>query len=585
MITKQQNQVGTYRRDVRAAFSGAILTLTFISAFQLFSFSAFPQVPPTPVLFPIQSMFGGAAWGQSITITAANTLLTDGVNLYAGTFTVVPSTGTNPIIYLQPNSYLLTISGVRTPSRFTVPSVPYVTNVVSLITSGPLFWFGTNGFANLLAGTNIFMVTNADGSITINSSGGTGPTNLISAVTTNLLYPQVTGYWLNTNIVFVTSAGSAFCNTNYYWNPLYPVSCTAAGGTNQTGAYTNQAQSAIIWCDIQNLVGDGPGAWNICGLIPDLVSGTFTNFWYLGSTNVDLTGWNVYEGGNPEANSYSTNSTTPSGYVLSPQFPFTSLTVAGNVSANNLIGNGQNITNLTCVANVSVPPYLVIIGDSLSTSNGIQFTNGWTNYFGVLATNQLPCLIMTNIAIAGVTAVGLQSGLNTNLNLIPAQKMKVVSVEAGVNDMAYGLTNTVIAALSNIWRCARFTNNAKVMAWTITTNFSYAQSNLVATGIVNQWIMSASNQWDALVRPDLYANSPLNNVDAAVHWNATTSSNIAILAAKALQSILVNNAGVSSLIQLNPGCVIPAAIQTTNTPTTSGQTLHYDATTGKCYWQ
>jgi len=141
---------------------------SFVIALLALSLSATAQT--TPVLFPVNSLFGGAAYGRALTITAANTLVSDGQNLWAGTYTIVPASQTNPIIGLYPNTYLLTVPGVVRPVRFTVPVVApggSPVDVTTLLTSGPLFSFGTNGFANLNAGPGVTLVTNPDASITI----------------------------------------------------------------------------------------------------------------------------------------------------------------------------------------------------------------------------------------------------------------------------------------------------------------------------------------------------------------------------------------------------------------------------------
>jgi hypothetical protein len=66
-----------------------------LSAFSLQP-SAFGQ---TPVLFPVNSLFGGAAYNQPITLTAANTLISDGQNLWAGTYTIIPAGTTNQVLW------------------------------------------------------------------------------------------------------------------------------------------------------------------------------------------------------------------------------------------------------------------------------------------------------------------------------------------------------------------------------------------------------------------------------------------------------------------------------------------------------
>ena len=68
----------------------SILSILFI-----LSISALAQT--TPVLFPVNSLFGGAAYNRPLTVTAANTLISDGQNLWAGTYTIIPASTTKPI--------------------------------------------------------------------------------------------------------------------------------------------------------------------------------------------------------------------------------------------------------------------------------------------------------------------------------------------------------------------------------------------------------------------------------------------------------------------------------------------------------
>jgi hypothetical protein len=161
--------------------------------------NSFSQV--TQVMFPVSSLFGGAAYNQALTITAANTLISDGQNLWAGTYTIIPASTTNPVVGLYPNTYLLTVPGVVKPVRFTVPASTNTLDVTTLLTHGPLFYFGTNGMANLMPSNNITFTTNADGSIFISSTGGGG-----SALTNNQVLAgipvitnasQISGVWVS----------------------------------------------------------------------------------------------------------------------------------------------------------------------------------------------------------------------------------------------------------------------------------------------------------------------------------------------------------------------------------------------------
>src|SRR5580698_61751 len=110
--------------DIR--FTSSLARITHHASRIIFVFFAFFAVnspaQTTQVLFPINSLFGGAAYNKPITLTAANTLITDGQNLWAGTYTIIPAGTTNPIVGLYPNTYLMTVAGVVKPARFTVPA-------------------------------------------------------------------------------------------------------------------------------------------------------------------------------------------------------------------------------------------------------------------------------------------------------------------------------------------------------------------------------------------------------------------------------------------------------------------------------
>ena len=136
--------------------------------------SAQTNLQTTPVYFPVNTMFGGAALGQTLTISAVNSLITDGANLWAGTYQNVPYPGSNPVVNLYPNSYLLSVGTIVRPLRFTVHAPTnnqQPVDVTTLTASGPLFYFGTNGMASLNAGSGVVFTTNSDGSISISSPG------------------------------------------------------------------------------------------------------------------------------------------------------------------------------------------------------------------------------------------------------------------------------------------------------------------------------------------------------------------------------------------------------------------------------
>ena len=139
----------------------------------------------TPVVFPLSAMFGAGNYTKSFLVESVRPLITDGTNLYVGSFqNVTPTGGTNPIVKLTPNDYLVTFSDARVPWRIKVTNSASVCNALGL-TSGtlPIFVYqpGVGGSAtnvNNARGTNVAL----SGTFTDNSGnpiGGSGTaTNL-----------------------------------------------------------------------------------------------------------------------------------------------------------------------------------------------------------------------------------------------------------------------------------------------------------------------------------------------------------------------------------------------------------------------
>lgn len=125
----------------------------------------------TPVMFPLQSFFNGASYTRALTITSAHPWLTDGTNIFTGSFiTVTPIGGTNPIVNLQPNDYLLNAADARVPLRFSVSPGTNVVNVLTLITNGLLSWYPIiyGGWATNLnngTGSNLWLQGSFSGDI------------------------------------------------------------------------------------------------------------------------------------------------------------------------------------------------------------------------------------------------------------------------------------------------------------------------------------------------------------------------------------------------------------------------------------
>ena len=150
------------------------LRLVLLLLLQVSGLSPSALAQTTPMILPINSLFGGAAINKPITLTPVNKVVWDGANLWAGSYQVVPASTTNPIVSLFPGPWFMSVNGVVSAVRFTVPNPTNNQQPVTMVpTSGPQFFFGRTGFASLNAGTNIVMVTNSDSSITISSAGGT----------------------------------------------------------------------------------------------------------------------------------------------------------------------------------------------------------------------------------------------------------------------------------------------------------------------------------------------------------------------------------------------------------------------------
>lgn len=240
-----------------------------LSILLILSFSA----PATLVTFPVAQMYGGAQYVRPFTLTAQYPVTTDGVNLYAGTSKLVtPSGGTNPVVQLTPNNYLLTFSDARQPLRFPVPLSTNTLNVLNLITNGLLTLTNWNPFAvagftgtvtNLaqLAGSQI--VTNAVFITSTNSS-----TNFCyvttGALAGNYLWSSSLGYYTNLSGSILLQLGNNFPSPS--WEIINSNNTVSA---NQFDDFTNSSDPTGNYTFIQ-----GPSGqfWVYAG------AGTF--YWY-----------------------------------------------------------------------------------------------------------------------------------------------------------------------------------------------------------------------------------------------------------------------------------------------------------------
>ena len=148
-----------------------IIAPIFIFALCLASFGQ------TPVMFPLQQMFGGAVYTETFTATAAQDWLTDGTNAYIGTsYTITPSGGTNPIVVMTPNTYVVQFPDAKFPWRIKVPNTTNLQNAI-LLSTGPLPTFLFTPFPGLnnVTATNVNLSGSFSG--TFNAAGGNVVTN------------------------------------------------------------------------------------------------------------------------------------------------------------------------------------------------------------------------------------------------------------------------------------------------------------------------------------------------------------------------------------------------------------------------
>lgn len=187
----------------------------------------------TQVMLPLQSFFNGANYSRPVQIIAVHQWLTDYTNLFLGSFTMVtPTGGTNPIVKLQPNDYLLTAPDVRGPLRFTVYATNGVVNILSLLpTNSPvLAYFPVIPLGGVAGGFN-GVITN------LNFYGNVVTTNTVQALfASGAGTAGVNGLWYqNGSLASFTNTAGYTIVQNY--NPYPPIGqwvITISGGTYST---------------------------------------------------------------------------------------------------------------------------------------------------------------------------------------------------------------------------------------------------------------------------------------------------------------------------------------------------------------
>ena len=127
----------------------------------------------TPVLFPLNQMFGGAGYNKTFRLQAQQTFVTDGTNAWVGSdYSVTPAGGTNPIVQLTPNIYLVIFQDGKYPWRIQVPNSNAQLNALALtVGTVPSVLFTATTLVNNATGTNV----NLSGSF---AGDGSGLTNV-----------------------------------------------------------------------------------------------------------------------------------------------------------------------------------------------------------------------------------------------------------------------------------------------------------------------------------------------------------------------------------------------------------------------
>lgn len=168
----------------------------------------------TNVLFPVNQMFGGGVYTQPFTAVAIYDFLADSntPSFYVGqSFTITPSGGTNPIVWLEPNTYQLNFPDSQYHLMINVTNSTNTLNMWGLVTTNPPppSLYPVSPFPLLVAGANVTLVNNPSANtITISSSGGGGGvssftnlTDLPYTVTLTNLSGNLTFTYLSTNIL------------------------------------------------------------------------------------------------------------------------------------------------------------------------------------------------------------------------------------------------------------------------------------------------------------------------------------------------------------------------------------------------
>lgn len=334
----------------------------------------------TSVLFPLNAMFGGSGYSNKFTVTASAPLVVDTntTSVFVGKMQTVNPGGTNPVIWLEPNNYLVQFPDADTPWRISVPATNITWNALN--SSGPLPSFSyTPPFPTLLAGPNVTL-TPGTGTLTISATGGGGGNGVTHGTYT--LSP--------------TNAGVVTVDLN----PVATLPNNISGASASAAVVTG-SQSNIIAAVVTN----GP-VW--------LAYGTFTNQYLVtGFTN----GLSFYNGTNVFDGQLSagtvlvyTNFTAPAG--------MTNFLVFNDPNWVNQWGNAWGIT--TNYPDVNQMVIAISLGSPYGF-NGLLGPNNWAIYpFGPVSLNPFIQVFApgnTLSPILDVAPVSVEASFGTISNL------------------------------------------------------------------------------------------------------------------------------------------------------------------------
>ena len=190
---------------------------------------ATPARSATAVMFPIQAMFGGGNYTRTFRADSTSPLITDNTSVYVGSYYLItPTGGTNPIVWMTPNNYVVTFPDARTPWRISVPNTNTVQNALALTSTNAML----ATYVYVPWPTNYVNVTNA---VTVNQTNNLTVTNVVTVYQTNSLVPAL----LASGSILANWPVVDSTSTNQYGMTNHSLSLNAGFVASVTNAPTN----------------------------------------------------------------------------------------------------------------------------------------------------------------------------------------------------------------------------------------------------------------------------------------------------------------------------------------------------------